>query len=222
MSRQHDVHASEILAALEAGWSRVRDFHPDVPRVVLHLGAGEQGRKLVWGHFWEARWAVAGKDRAEVMISGESLARTARETFQTLLHEAAHGIAATRKIADTSRGGRYHNKRYKALAEEVGLECEEGAHGWNLTTIREETAARYAQQIAELDRAQRAAKNAHRRRSALVEVPRSGARTRRGGDAPRTTTRDSLTCGCMRRIAVAPGVAALGPILCGNCGEAFT
>jgi hypothetical protein len=35
------------------------------------------------------------------------------------VHEAAHGLANTRGVKDTSRQGRYHNKRFRALAEEL-------------------------------------------------------------------------------------------------------
>ena len=59
------------------------------------------------------------------MISGEGLARTPREVLGTLLHEAAHALAAARGITDTSRQGRYHNKKYAALAAELGLDVAE-------------------------------------------------------------------------------------------------
>ena len=34
------------------------------------------------------------------------------EVFEVLLHGAAHGLNAARHIPDTSRGGRYHNRRF--------------------------------------------------------------------------------------------------------------
>jgi hypothetical protein len=56
----------------------------------------------------------------------------------TLLHEAAHGLAHARKISDTSRQGRYHNRRYATLAGELGLDV---AHlqpiGWSATSVPE-------------------------------------------------------------------------------------
>ena len=59
------------------------------------------------------------------MISGEGLARTPREVLGTLLHEAAHALAAARGITGTSRQGRYHNKKYARLADELGLDVAE-------------------------------------------------------------------------------------------------
>jgi hypothetical protein len=44
-------------------------------------------------------------------------------------HETAHAIAAARGTKETSRQGRYHNGRFKLIAEEVGSLAEgDGAH----------------------------------------------------------------------------------------------
>ena len=59
--------------------------------------------------------------RPEVFITSELLADGAADVFGVLLHEAAHAIAAARGAKDTSRQGRYHNARFKLIAEEVGL-----------------------------------------------------------------------------------------------------
>ncbi|WP_297495484.1 hypothetical protein [Pseudonocardia sp.] len=39
----------------------------------------------------------------------------------TLLHEAAHALAHVRGIKDSSRQGRWHNAKFKALSEELGI-----------------------------------------------------------------------------------------------------
>src|SRR6266542_4043035 len=49
-----------------------------------------------------------------VIITG---AGAGRVVLATMLHEAGHGLAAARNLKDTSRQGRYHNAKYKALAE---------------------------------------------------------------------------------------------------------
>jgi hypothetical protein len=60
----------------------------------------------------------------------------------TLLHEATHGLAHARGIRDTSRQGRYHNKRYAQLATELGLQVAEvDPIGWSATSVPETTAA---------------------------------------------------------------------------------
>ena len=51
-------------------------------------------------------------------------------------HEAAHAIACQRGIKDTSRQGRYHNSRFKAIAEEVGLDVSRDPEwGWSVTAL---------------------------------------------------------------------------------------
>ena len=50
-----------------------------------------------------------------------------RQTLQTMLHEAVHALAHARGVNDTSRGGKYHNKRaFVALAAELGRAWPDG------------------------------------------------------------------------------------------------
>ena len=74
-----------------------------------------------YGHHAPGRWNAAGEQYAEIMISGEGLRRAPADVLGTLLHEAAHALAHARGIKDTSRQGRYHNKHFKAHAEQLGL-----------------------------------------------------------------------------------------------------
>jgi hypothetical protein len=65
-----------------------------------------------------------------VLVSGEGLQRGPVDVLGTLLHEAAHGLAYARKVSDTSRQGRYHNRRYATLAGELGLEVGPPPADW--------------------------------------------------------------------------------------------
>ena len=63
----------------------------------------------------------AARRRPELFVAGECLAEGPRQTLQTMLHEAVHALAHARGVKDTSRGGKYHNKReFVALAGELG------------------------------------------------------------------------------------------------------
>jgi hypothetical protein len=123
--------------------------------IVVASGSDPRSRRLNLGHFAAGRWQLTSSDqptgRAEVLVSGEGLQRGPVDVLGTLLHEAAHGLTYARKVSDTSRQGRYHNRRYASLARELGLEV---AHlhpiGWSATSVPEPTAARYAQVLAEL------------------------------------------------------------------------
>jgi hypothetical protein len=198
-------NASLLVAALEHAWAMIRTRHPEVPEAVLVVASGGAGRRLKLGHFAAGRWQQAGDHHPEVLVGGEGLARGAREVLATLLHEAGHGLADARRIPDTSRGGRYHNRRYAALARELGLEVAQvGTIGWSATTLPETTAAAYAQVLAELE-------------DQLVLW-------RRQEMAGQATSRNLLVCvcGCRRRIRVAPSTLAAAPILCAGCDLPFT
>jgi hypothetical protein len=143
--------ASLLIAALEHTWHTIRTHHPDVPEAVLVVASGAEGKRLNLGHFAPHRWQVNGADRHEVLVGGEGLQRGPLEVLGTLLHEATHGLAQARSIADTSRQGRYHNRRYATLAVELGLDVASVQPiGWSATTVPEQTAAAYAGQLEDL------------------------------------------------------------------------
>ena len=55
------------------------------------------------------------------------------------------------RVQDTSRQGRYHNTRYKALGEELGLVVTQVAGiGWSGTALADGTTARYAAELVQL------------------------------------------------------------------------
>ncbi len=204
-----ELAASSLVAALERTWEAIRVRHPEVPEVVLVVAAGSdrrarQGLKL--GHFAVSRWRAGRVDRHEVLVSGEGLRRNAREVLGTLLHEAAHGLAQVRGINDTSREGRYHNRRYRTLAAELGLNVAQVAPiGWSATTVRDDTAADYAAVLDQLAAAMRLWRKA--------EHPANGTRSR---------NLLACTCRCDRRIRVSRRTLDQAPILCTACAQPFT
>ena len=201
-----DGSASLLVAALEHAWQTIRQRHPDVPDAVLVVASGSEGKRLNWGHFAPHRWQVAGADRHEVLIGGEGLHRGPLEVLGTLLHEAAHGLAQARGVQDTSRQGRYHNRRYAVLARELGLEVATVKPiGWSATTVPEATAAGYTSQLEELA-------------AALVLWRRQEHRI---GTGTRSRNLLAAACGCGRRIRVAKATLAEAPILCGACQQPF-
>ena len=198
--------ASLLVGALEHAWQAIRRRHPDVPEAVLVVASGAEGKRLNLGHFAPHRWQVNGADRHEVLVGGEGLHRGPSEVLGTLLHEAAHGLAQARTIQDTSRQGRYHNRRYATLAHELGLEVTSVKPvGWSATTVPEPTAAAYAHQLEELA-------------AALVLWRRHEHRI-----GPGTRSRNLLACACPcgRRIRAAKATLAEAPIVCGSCEEPF-
>lgn len=57
----------------------------------------------------------------EINICAEHLARPFEQVAETLLHEMVHLYNLQIGVQDTSRGGTYHNKKYKEAAEQHGL-----------------------------------------------------------------------------------------------------
>jgi hypothetical protein len=215
--------ASELVAACEAAWRAIQRHHPDVPHPVIVLGSGvERGRLVKLGHWWAARWIADGEPRGEVLLAGEALHLPAPQVFEVLLHEAAHGLNAARGIKDASRGGRYHNRSFKATAEEVGLTINSlPPYGWGKTELGPDATQRYADEIEAIATAARIA------RKLTSRTPTAGDGTP-GRDEGAGTTEDRgrdpagpAMCGCGRRMRMAPSVLARGPVVCGLCGEAF-
>jgi len=88
--------------------------------------------------------ADASAVMSEVLITVDGVADSAAEIFATLLHEAVHAVAFERGIKDTSRQGRYHNARFRAIAEELGLETGRNPpFGWSSTALAPGTTALY-------------------------------------------------------------------------------
>lgn len=143
----------------------------------------------------------------EVFVGGEGLARGPADVLATLLHEAAHALGHVREIKDTSRQGRWHNAKFKALAEELGIEVtKDDRIGWSPTTLPASTRETYEAVIGELGRVLRLYRS--------VETS--------GGSGTKAKPAPPLECGCGRKIRVGKTVLALGPILCGVCGTEFT
>jgi hypothetical protein len=205
--------STPMVAALEQAWADIRTRNPDVPPAVIVLGAGSIGTptgSLRLGHFAAMRWRTdqptgSGELLAEVFVGGEGLARGPVDVLGTLLHEAAHALAHVRQIKDTSRQGRWHNARFKTLAEELGITVTQDPRiGWSPTTLPDATRIEYAGTITALRQA--------------LRLYRSAETTAMG---PKKPTAPPCVCGCGRKIRVSPTILAAGPITCGVCGEDF-
>ena len=202
-------HGSAIVAAAEAAWAEIQARHPEVPDVVIRLGVSE-GTAL--GHFASNRLRLRGLASGqthEVMLSAVRCGDGGEGAFCTLLHEAVHAFCHGCGIQDTSRQGRYHNKRFQAQAREFGLKCElhSSTFGLALTTLPAETRERYQGVIAGLDAA------------IQIHEERKPARAEAPGGREVKAPKPKAECGCERKI---PGSALQGgPIICGLCETPF-
>ncbi|MGW4486282.1 hypothetical protein ACWEOE_20855 [Amycolatopsis sp. NPDC004368] len=237
---------TRVMHAMEQLWAEIRRRHPDVPEAILVLASGTMGTTTeIHGHFARSRWHVGpGVDpRAEFFLGAEGLRRPAPEILATTLHEAAHGLAATRDIVDVS-DGRYHNKRFAALAHELGVRAEQADRiGWSATTALPATIDAYGPELRLLEKALTVWRHteqevAVRAQAAppgptdpdqpdeidpapapIVITPVDGRGAHRGG--PNYV---AAICGCdkPRRIRAARSILELGPITCSLCYAPFT
>lgn len=209
-----DVVASPLVRALEAAWAAIRKRHPGVPPVVIVLGSGvERGSHTKHGHFHGgAGWRVDHTGRPEVLIAGESLSRSAEDIFATLLHEAVHALNHAREVSDTTRGGRYHNRKFASAARELGFAVEDmPPHGMARTVLTPDLIDEYQGAIGDIHAELRISRDA----------PETGRARTRSGAGGRPVT---VVCACKpaRRLQVYPATSACGPITCGVCGSEFT
>ncbi|WP_336214359.1 hypothetical protein [Nonomuraea sp. LPB2021202275-12-8] len=242
---------SRVITALEAAWAAIRTHHPDVPRVVVITGQGDRGYEVTWGHFAAGTWNVDDGHVSELFASGEMIALGGRRVMETLLHEAAHGLADVRRIKDTSNKHRYHNKEFVKLAKHLGLEppaVADKVMGWSRCRITDATAERYRETISALD-----AERLPYRSSAYVTYLRKWGDDDELGDDPGATTitvgedddqdgvgetplappgptpvgrdgvRITIACACVpaRKMQSSPGSFERGPVTCGACNTDF-
>lgn len=234
------VTGSAIVSVLEEVWAEIRKNHPELPHVVIVTGSGFIGSPR-WAHWREAGWVEATHEdhahairHGEMFVAGETLAKGAKHTVESMIHEGAHAWATVFQIQDTSRQGRWHNKEFRKLGEKLGLAYTSPnanpLHGYSFMTMTEETEVRYAALIKKLDLAIRATikmpafvtTGEGEDGQAGGEFVHGGRRPKTGGGGS-TTNNVKLTCACAepRIIRASKKVAEAGDLACGKCKDEF-
>ncbi len=92
-----------------------------------------QSKPGTYGHCSRAKvWRRGEEHTYELNIAAEVLNYPIEETLDTMIHEMVHLYCRENDIKETSRGGRYHNGKFKEEAEKRGLTCYQcGSYGWN-------------------------------------------------------------------------------------------
>lgn len=108
----------------------------DMPTITIQSTVGAYGH-VTTSPVWKNDKGIASY---ELNIGADYLNRPIENVVATLIHEGCHLYAMANSIKDTSNNGVYHNKRFKALAEERGLQIERHEkYGWTITEPTEET-----------------------------------------------------------------------------------
>lgn len=199
---------ARVITALEKAWTAIRARHDELPAVVITVASGSMTKHPVWGHFAAMRWQHGTTKLPEILIAGEGLNRPVTDVLATLLHETAHALGDVRGIKNTSRQGRWHNKKFAQLANELGLDAaKDDKIGWSVTTLQPDTETAYKAVLRALETALTAWRHPETSSSTSRSSSNNGA---------------TCQCGCPRRIRVSASVLELGPITCGICGDDFT
>lgn len=122
---------SRVVGTLEKMFRALNEdkFSGELPMPIITV----QSRPGTWGScsvnpIWNGK---EGK-QYEMNFAAEAINGPVEEIIDTLVHEMVHLYCRLNGIQEVSRGGKYHNKKFKALAEEKGcIVVEEGQYGWN-------------------------------------------------------------------------------------------
>ena len=96
-----------------------------------------QSTPKAYGHFSlrEDTWISKLGGTHEINIGAGTLSRPIEEVAATLLHEMVHYHNYLHGVQDCSRGNTYHNRKFKAAAEERGLiVTHSDKYGWSHTS----------------------------------------------------------------------------------------
>lgn len=99
-----------------------------------------QSKAGTYGHVTVGKvWNRAGEQRHELNICADWLSRPIEEVVATMIHEMAHLMNLQNGIQDCSRGGTYHNRKFKNEAEKHMISiAKHDKYGWTITTATEE------------------------------------------------------------------------------------
>lgn len=99
-----------------------------------------QSTPRAYGHITVAKtWKRGEESRHELNIAANWLDRPIEQVVATIIHEMAHLMNIQNGIQDCSRGGTYHNRKFKDEAEKHMIQIDKhDKYGWAITTATEE------------------------------------------------------------------------------------
>lgn len=111
------------------------NYELDIPTITIQSTTG------AYGHVSTQKiWHNNEVSTYELNLSADYMNRPIENVVATLIHEGCHLYAMAKGIKDTSNRGVYHNRKFKMLAEERGLQIEKhNKYGWTITNPTEDT-----------------------------------------------------------------------------------
>ena len=112
-------------------------FGGELIKPVITVQRDERNKTNGW---WSVKktWFENAEDEGEheLNMTAQQLNRPIGQIAATLIHEMCHQYASVNNMQDCSRGGTYHNKLFKKIAETHGLSVEcVPTIGWSKTDL---------------------------------------------------------------------------------------
>ena len=114
-------------------------FKGELIKPVLTINPDEKNKAYGW-ITRDKLWKKDKNDEGmyEINLSAQFLNRPISEIASTLIHEMCHQWARVNNFQDTARSGSFHNKLFKEIAEDHGLNAEYiYGRGWTATSLNE-------------------------------------------------------------------------------------
>ena len=122
---------SRAVCQLEKMYNTINGdlFNGSLPTPIITV----QSSKGAYGHCSRSKvWKCRDNEQYELNIGAETMNDCIEEILDTLLHEMIHLYCRENGIQEVSRGGTYHNKKFKELAEQKLLVVfHTDKSGWN-------------------------------------------------------------------------------------------
>lgn len=111
-------------------------FNGEVEEPIITI----QSTPGAYGHVTVAKtWKRKDDWRHELNIAADWLERPIENVVATMIHEMVHLYNIQQGIQDCSRGGTYHNRKFKEEAEKHMIRVEKhDKYGWTLTSPTDE------------------------------------------------------------------------------------
>lgn len=169
-----------------------------------------------FGHSTVSRvWRRNEDELFELNIACEVLDYPIEEILDTVIHEQVHLYCRVHGVAEVSRGGSYHNKRFRDLAEGHGLLCfySGSAYGWNTTATNNDRLLEYALEkgYSELRISRKSSRGI--RIGGAAGQHMGAAAGGKGGKRPSSTRKLICSGGCGQTVRATKTVN----VICGNC-----
>ncbi len=201
------VSGTRVIAAIETVWEVLQETHPELPDVYVVIDTSGARHNLAWPE------TLKSDMRPELPVHRNTVEAGSKPVLECLLHLATHALCYAREVPETTNRGMRHNKRFRDVARELGMEWPQGepphpSRGFSPIPLTAEAEKGYLPLLVALEKALKGMGRA------MPEPPVKG----------RSGTRITLQCACtpVRTFQIGTRIAAVGPIVCGVCGVEFS